>query len=237
MSIGGTALHMQALTMHGGLPNSTSGDTLLDATSSPPFTACAAVCALVLLYLVLRCVRYFTSELPPLQSGLKRLPGPWSTLTYLGRIHDVDRLRAWNAMKKFSDQYDGLFAMILGGETHIWVAREDIAQGLLVRNAAISSARADLGANPGVTQNYKYLPLLYYTEALHRQNRFAYAMMSRNVAHNHYGYIDSEVERLMHVDRPFRTNEKHHHTEGQQQDVRRSQLGGQSNRREQGPFI
>lgn len=145
-----------------------------------------------------RCLRYFTSELPPRGSGLKRLPGPWSTLPYLGRIHDVDRMQAWTAMKKFSDQYDGLFALTLGGETHIWVAREDIAQDLLVKNAAISSSRADLGAYPGVLEDHKYLPLIGYTEAFHRQKNFAHSMASRNVANKYYGYIDLETKHLMH---------------------------------------
>lgn len=83
--------------------------------------------ATVLAYPIYRCFIYFTSELPPFGSGLKRLPGPISTLPYLGRIHDVNRMAAWTAMIKFSDRYNGLFACTLGGETHIWVAREDIA--------------------------------------------------------------------------------------------------------------
>jgi hypothetical protein len=66
-------------------------------------------------------------------------------------------------MKKFSDKYDGLFACTLGGETHIWVARDDVAEDLLCNNAAISSARADLGVYPDVTKGFRYLPLLGYT--------------------------------------------------------------------------
>ncbi|KAJ4384338.1 hypothetical protein N0V86_001185 [Didymella sp. IMI 355093] len=105
---------------------------------------------------------------------------------------------------KFSDEYNGLYALTLGGETHIWVAREDIAQDLLIKNAAISSARADLGAYPGVTHGYKYLPLLGYNETFHRQKRFAHSMMTRNVVNNYYGYIDLETKGLMRelVDNP-----------------------------------
>lgn len=66
-------------------------------------------------------------------------------------------------MHKFSKKYDGLFACTLGGETHIWIAKEDLAQDLLCNNAALSSARGDLGAYPGVTKDFKYLPLLGYT--------------------------------------------------------------------------
>jgi cytochrome P450 len=157
-----------------------------------------AICIAVLAFVVYQSFHYFTSELPPFGSGLKRLPGPISTLPYLGRIHDVDRMRAWNAMKKFSDEYDGLFACTLGGETHIWVAKEEIAQDLLVKNAAISSARADLGSYPNVTQDHKYLPLLGYTEAFHRQSRFAHSMMTQSTKNEFYGYIDLETKRLMH---------------------------------------
>jgi hypothetical protein len=124
------------------------------------------ITATLLVYIVYRVLRYFTSELPPFRSGLKRLPGPSSTLPYVGRVHDVDRMQAWTAFNKFSSQYNGLFACTLGGETHIWVAREDVAQDLLVKHASISSARADLGAFPGVTEDYKYLPLLGFTGKL-----------------------------------------------------------------------
>ncbi|KAF3031404.1 hypothetical protein E8E11_000641 [Didymella keratinophila] len=183
--------------MHESLPNSTSAATLLNLDLSPRYTARFIVCAFFVFCLLHRCVHYFTSEFPPLRSGFKRLPGPWTTLPYLGRIHDVDRMRAWIAIKKFSDQYDGLFAMTLGGETHIWVAREDIAQDLLVKHAAISSARADLGAYPNVTQEHMYLPFLGYIEAFHRQKRFAHSMRSRSKANNYYGYIDLETNHLM----------------------------------------
>lgn len=152
----------------------------------------------ILTFLIYRCLRYFTSELPPFGSGLKRLPGPRSTVPYLGRIHDIDRMQAWNAFKKFSDEYKGLYAITLGGETHIWVAREDIAQDLLVKNASISSSRADLGSYPGVTHDFKYLPLLGYTETFQRQKKFAHSMMTRNLTNNYFGYIDLETKRLMH---------------------------------------
>ena len=126
--------------------------------STPSF-----LCTVLLALLAYRCIKYFTADLPPLGSGLKRLPGPISTLPYVGRAHDVDRNAPWIAMKKFSDQYDGLFSMQLGGSTHIWISREDIAQDLLCKHSAISSARADVDAYPGVAEDYKYLPLMGYT--------------------------------------------------------------------------
>lgn len=106
-------------------------------------------------------------------------------------------MQAWTAMKRFSDEYDGLYSLTLGGETHIWVAREDIAQDLLVKNAAISSARADFGSYPGVTMDHKYLPLLGYTEIFHRQKKFAHSVMGRCASNDYYGYINLETKRLM----------------------------------------
>jgi cytochrome P450 len=158
----------------------------------------STICISVVAYLAYRSLRYLTSEFPPLGSGLKRLPGPISTLPYVGRVHDVDRMRAWNAMKKFSDEYDGLFACTLGGETHIWIAREDLAQDLLVNNSKISSARADLGSYPDVTQDFKYLPLLGFTDTFHRQRKFAHSVMTRCATNKYYGHINSETKRLMH---------------------------------------
>lgn len=150
--------------------NSTSNGTLrtLEAITStigrlPSSFARTIIFIIFLLLLTHRTIRYLTSELPPPGSNLKPLPGPLSTLPYIGRIHDVDRTHAWTALHKFSRQYNGLFSCTLGGETHIWVAREDVAQDLLCKNSAICSARADLGSYPGVTKGFKYLPLLGYT--------------------------------------------------------------------------
>ncbi|KAF3000670.1 hypothetical protein E8E13_000897 [Curvularia kusanoi] len=176
--------------------NTSDARSVVIATSH--LSAQYIVCGIFLAFVAYRAFTYFTSELPPFGSGLKRLPGPRSTLPYLGRVHDVDRMRAWNAMRKFSDEYKGLYALTLGGETHIWVAREDIAQDLLVNKASISSARADLGAYPGVTHDYKYLPLLGYTKTFERQKRFAHSVMTRNMTHNYFGYIDLETKRLLH---------------------------------------
>lgn len=138
MTVDGAALHIQAPTMYESLPKSTSGNMLLHTTSSPRFTACATICALVLLYLVHRSVRYFTFECPS-----------WMCPRYGGNDHgpgsgvkpdrnDVDYMQVWISMRKFSESP--------GGETHVLVAGADIAQDLLVKNAAVSSARADLGA-------------------------------------------------------------------------------------------
>lgn len=153
--------------------------------------------ALVLGWMLYRCIKYFTMDLPPWGSGLKSLPGPISTVPYLGRIHDVDKNEPWTAMKKFSDIYDGLFSCTLGGETHIWIAREDIAQDLLCTNSAISSSRANLGAYPDVLESMRYLPLIGFTDHHFRQRKFATQIMARNVKNGFQGYLTLEVKRFM----------------------------------------
>lgn len=153
--------------------------------------------AIVFGWILYRCIKYFTMDLPPLGSGLKPLPGPISTVPYLGRIHDVDKNEPWTAMKKFSDMYDGLFSCTLGGETHIWIAREDIAQDLLCTNSVISSSRANLGAYPDVLEGMKYLPLIGFTDHHFRQRKFATQIMARNVKNGFQGYLTLEVKRFM----------------------------------------
>ncbi|KAJ4373967.1 hypothetical protein N0V83_002706 [Neocucurbitaria cava] len=151
------------------VPTTNGTFSALESITSPmghlPSSFIRTAIFIIFLLLTHRIIRYLTSELPPRGSNLKPLPGPLSTLPYIGRIHDVDRNHAWSALHKFSRQYNGLFSCTLGGETHIWVAREDVAQDLLCKNAAICSARADLGSYPGVTKGFKYLPLLGYTDA------------------------------------------------------------------------
>lgn len=100
-------------------------------------------------------------------------------------------------MKKFSDMYDGLFSCTLGGETHIWVSREDVAQDLLCNHASISSARADLGAYPDVTKGFKYLPLIGYTHHLVRQRKFAHQIVGQSHRNGFYGYIGLEARRFL----------------------------------------
>jgi hypothetical protein len=139
------------------ITNGTLGQETWPATSLQFHTLSLLLLAITVVLITYQCF------LPPFNKSLKRLPGPRSTLPYLGRIHDVDRMQAWTAMHKFSKQYNGLFSCTLGGETHIWVAREDVAQDLLVKHAELCSARADLGTYPGVTEDFKYLPLLGYT--------------------------------------------------------------------------
>jgi hypothetical protein len=103
-------------------------------------------------------IRYLLRDSPP--AGLKLVPGPWSTIPYIGRVHDVDPMAPWYAMKKFSDQYNGFFRLTICGEMHIWVGDAQISYDLLCKKAAIYSSRPMVPAVPGSDSQGQYLPLL-----------------------------------------------------------------------------
>ena len=88
------------------------------------------------------------------------MPGPTSTVPYIGRIHDVDPNSPWFAMKKFCDQYGGIFRNTICGEMHIWVGDSKIAYDLLCKKARIYSSRPQVPAVPGSDSQGQYLPLL-----------------------------------------------------------------------------
>lgn len=103
---------------------------------------------------------FFIHDQPPRGSGLKLMPGPRSTIPYLGRVHDVDPNCPWFAMRKFSDQYNGVFRSTICGEMHIWVGDANIAYDLLCKKARIYSSRPQVPAVPGSDSQGQYLPLL-----------------------------------------------------------------------------
>jgi hypothetical protein len=103
---------------------------------------------------------FFVHDQPPKGSGLKLLPGPTSTIPYIGRVHDVDPNCPWFAMKKFSDEYNGIFRNTICGEMHIWVGSQKIAYDLLCKKARIYSSRPMVPAVPGSDSQGQYLPLL-----------------------------------------------------------------------------
>jgi len=101
---------------------------------------------------------FFFHDRPP--PGLKLMPGPRSTIPYLGRVHDVDPNQPWYDMKRFSDQYGGLFRSTICGEMHIWVGDAEVAYDLLCKKARIYSSRPEVPAVPGSDSQGQYLPLL-----------------------------------------------------------------------------
>ena len=115
--------------------------------------------AIFVLVTSIQLIKYFVlKDRPP--PGLKLLPGPMSTIPYIGRIHDVDPMAPWYAMKKFSDKYNGIYKSTICGEMHIWIGDANIAYDLLCKKARIYSSRPMVPAVPGSDSQGQYLPLL-----------------------------------------------------------------------------
>ena len=108
---------------------------------------------------------FLVFDQPP--KGLKLVPGPGSTIPYIGRV-DIDPIAPWNSMKKWSDNHNGFFRLQACGEMHIWLGDNDIAQELYCKRAAIYSSRPEVAAVPGSDSQGQYLPLLEFGGKLHR---------------------------------------------------------------------
>jgi len=109
---------------------------------------------------LIRFFRYLLfKDKPP--KGLKLVPGPPSTLPYIGRV-DIDPIAPWNSMKKWADEYNGMFRLTSCGEMHIWLGDTNVAQELYCKRAAYYSSRPEVAAVPGSDSQGQYLPLLAY---------------------------------------------------------------------------
>jgi cytochrome P450 len=140
-------------------------------------------------------IRYLLRDSPP--AGLKLVPGPWSTIPYIGRVHDVDPMAPWYAMKKFSDQYNGFFRLTICGEMHIWVGDAQISYDLLCKKAAIYSSRPMVPAVPGSDSQGQYLPLLEHGDHWRKQRKFAHTVLSQSFNQKYYGYVTHEATRYI----------------------------------------
>lgn len=114
--------------------------------------------AIFLVVSAIQITKYMLRDRPP--PGLKLIPGPTSTIPYIGRVHDVDPNCPWFAMKKFCDDYNGIFRSTICGEMHIWIGDTDIGYDLLCKKAKIYSSRPMVPAVPGSDSQGQYLPLL-----------------------------------------------------------------------------
>lgn len=92
----------KALTMHGRSPNSTFATKQLDMDCYQRLAARSTVCALLLFVFGLM-HPMFHFRIFPLSIWFERPSGLLSTLPHLGRIHIVDRMRAWTLMRKPGD--------------------------------------------------------------------------------------------------------------------------------------
>ncbi|KAH0839097.1 hypothetical protein AYO21_04691 [Fonsecaea monophora] len=140
-------------------------------------------------------IKYAMRDRPP--PGLKLIPGPMSTIPYIGRVHDVDPMAPWFAMKKFCDEYNGIFRSTICGEMHIWVGDAQIAYDLLCKKARIYSSRPMVPAVPGSDSQGQYLPLLAHDDHWRNQRKFAHTVLTQGFNQKYYGYVSHEAKRFM----------------------------------------
>ncbi|EXJ76752.1 uncharacterized protein A1O5_01260 [Cladophialophora psammophila CBS 110553] len=148
------------------------------------------------LSLILYRIFYFFvfKDRPP--KGLQLVPGPGSTIPYIGRV-DIDPIAPWTSMKKWSDQFNGFFRLQACGEMHIWLGDNDIAQELYCKRAAIYSSRPEVAAVPGSDSQGQYLPLLEYGDHWRMQRKFAHTSLTLAYNNQYYGYINLEAKRFL----------------------------------------
>jgi len=103
---------------------------------------------------------FFIHDAPP--KGLKRLPGPLSTLPWLGRVHDIPPDGPWFAWRKILEEpkYGGIAASTICGEMHVWIGNLELAKDFLIKKAKIYSSRPEVPAVPGSNSQHQYLPLM-----------------------------------------------------------------------------
>lgn len=127
----------------------------------------------------------YIHDRPP--KGLKRVPGPVSTIPFLGRLHGVDPTAPWKSMHTFSNQYNKMFSLVAYGQQHIWIGDSRIAKELLVRRAAKYSSRPNIAAIPGADKGGQYLALNQNDEHWRLQRRFAHTVFAAAHQSKYYG--------------------------------------------------
>lgn len=144
------------------LTNHTS-DQLLSKFNNSTLTSTSKWTTIILLLIspfVINFLRYLLFKDKPPQ-GLKLVPGPPSTIPYIGRV-DIDPIAPWNSMKSWSDKFNGMFRLTACGEMHIWLGDNKVAQELYCNRAAKYSSRPEVAAVQGSDSQGQYLPLLEY---------------------------------------------------------------------------
>jgi hypothetical protein len=145
------------------LPSNATSDQFLSKLSNATLNPTSKWTTIVLLLispLLISFLRYLLFKDKPPQ-GLKLVPGPPSTIPYIGRV-DIDPIAPWNSMKRWSDQFNGMFRLTACGEMHIWLGDNKVAQELYCNRAANYSSRPEVAAVPGSDRQGQYLPLLEY---------------------------------------------------------------------------
>ena len=138
----------------------------------------------------------YLHDRPP--KGLKRVPGPVSTIPFLGRLHGINAVAPWKTMHDFSNQYNKMFSLVAYGQQHIWIGDAKIAKDLLVKRAGKYSSRPNIPAIPGAEKGGQYLALNEYDEHWRMQRRFAHTVFTAAHQQKYYNVIGTEVMKLMH---------------------------------------
>jgi hypothetical protein len=157
-----------------GVPTGSNGGNVLSAYKW------TLLCVALMTPAIYRVLYFFlVKDQPP--KGLQLVPGPGSTIPYIGRV-DIDAIAPWNSMKNWSDKFNGLFRLQACGEMHIWLGDSDVAQELYCKRAAIYSSRPEVAAVPGSDSQGQYLPLLEYGGECVRPSMHDLADRSRPLA-------------------------------------------------------
>lgn len=140
---------------------------------------------------------FFIHDAPP--KGLKRLPGPLSTLPWLGRVHDIPPDGPWFAWRKILEdpKYGGIAASTICGEMHVWIGNFELAKDFLIKKAKIYSSRPEVPAVPGSNSQNQYLPLMQRDEHWVQQRKFAHTVLSAAYNKQYYGFVSHEVKRFV----------------------------------------
>lgn len=133
---------------------------------------------------------------PP--KGLRLIPGPISTIPFLGRLHGINAAAPWLTMHDISKQYNKLFSLINYGQMHIWIADAKIAKELLVMRAEKYSSRPSIPAIPGSDQGGRYMALHRMDHHWRLQRRFAHTVMSAAHQNSYYDLLKPEAIRFLH---------------------------------------
>ena len=67
-------------------------------------------------------------------------------LPLIGSVHQLSPVNPWMNFHRWAVEYGPIYQCNLGGENHVWISDEQIAQDLLSRRGAIYSDRPHIPA-------------------------------------------------------------------------------------------
>ena len=96
--------------------------------------------AFLLLLIAFASIVFTRQNKSPLPKGTRRPPGPKGK-PFLGNLDDAPTVRLSQHWKKLSDQYGPVMRLKLGGQEHIVLSNEKVANDLLRERGTIYSSR------------------------------------------------------------------------------------------------